>query len=125
MYGWKSESLWSQVKREAVADPLTGTRLKAYPSTVTTWGKWRRCHPTTPVLSPETGFGRACPLASLRNRSSLEDKIGGLGVALSFHASTDLLSARTAGGTAIILLVTYWFVWKSVHPTTNRFSSSR
>ena len=58
MYDRQTESLWSQVRREAVAGPLTGAKLKVLPSTLTTWKKWRRQHPNTAVLSPDTGHQR-------------------------------------------------------------------
>lgn len=58
MYDHQTESLWSQVKRSAVAGPMTGTVLKTLPSTLTTWEKWRRQYPDTHVLSFETGYGR-------------------------------------------------------------------
>ncbi len=58
MYDRQTESLWLQVKREAVTGPLTGTKLQKLPSTVTTWKKWRRRHPETMVLSPDTGYSR-------------------------------------------------------------------
>lgn len=58
MYDRQSESLWSQVRREAVAGPMTGTKLQVLPSTLTTWDKWRRNHPDTGVLSPDTGYQR-------------------------------------------------------------------
>jgi hypothetical protein len=58
MYDRQTESLWLQVKREAVTGPLTGTRLKKLPSTITTWEKWRKRYPDTKVLSPKTGYMR-------------------------------------------------------------------
>ena len=58
MYDRQTESLWLQVKREAVTGPLTGTKLKKLPSTITTWKKWRKRYPDTEVLSPETGYRR-------------------------------------------------------------------
>lgn len=58
MYDRQTESLWLQVKREAVTGPLTGTKLKKLPSTVTSWKKWRKRHPQTAVLSPVTGHSR-------------------------------------------------------------------
>lgn len=58
MYDRQTESLWSQVRREAVTGPLTGARLKVLPSTLTTWAKWSRAHPRTEVLSLETGYNR-------------------------------------------------------------------
>ena len=35
----ETESLWSQIRSEAVTGPLTGTRLAVLPSTLTTWEK--------------------------------------------------------------------------------------
>lgn len=58
MYDHQTESLWLQVKREAVTGPETGTPLTSLPSTVTTWAKWRKRHPTTRVLSLSTGHRR-------------------------------------------------------------------
>ena len=58
MYDKGSESLWSQLKGEAVTGPLTGTELKVLPSTLTSWKKWRELHPETQVLSFDTGYGR-------------------------------------------------------------------
>ncbi len=58
MYDHQSESLWSQVKNQAVTGPMTGTRMQVLPSTITTWDQWRRRHPDTAVLSLETGHVR-------------------------------------------------------------------
>lgn len=58
MYDRQTESLWSQVRRKAVAGPLTGAKLKVLPSTLTTWEKWRKKHPETHVLSLDTGHDR-------------------------------------------------------------------
>lgn len=58
MYDRQSESLWSQVRREAVAGPMTGKKLKVLPSTLTSWKKWRKKHPDTLVLSLDTGYQR-------------------------------------------------------------------
>jgi hypothetical protein len=58
MYDHQTESLWLQVKRRAVTGPMTGTKLKTFPSTITTWKKWKAKHPGTTVLSFDTGYGR-------------------------------------------------------------------
>jgi len=58
MYDRQTESLWSQIRREAVTGPMTGTRLKVLPSTLTTWQKWLQRHPQTEVLSMDTGYSR-------------------------------------------------------------------
>lgn len=58
LYDRQTESLWSQIKQEAVTGKLTGTRLKLLPSTQTTWGAWKKQHPDTLVLSTQTGHFR-------------------------------------------------------------------
>ncbi len=58
MYDHQSESLWSQIKQEAVTGALTGTRLSLLPLIHTTWGAWKREYPKSQVLSTETGYSR-------------------------------------------------------------------
>ena len=58
MYDHQTESLWLQVKRRAVTGPMTGTKLFTFPSTRTTWKKWKKKHPETTVLSFNTGHNR-------------------------------------------------------------------
>ncbi len=58
MYDRQTESLWSQIKMEAVTGPLLGAKLKLIPSLQTTWKHWQQQHPDTVVLSDETGFRR-------------------------------------------------------------------
>lgn len=58
MYDHQTESLWLQVKHQAVTGPMTGTKLATLPSTITTWKKWRKKHPDTTTLSFETGYSR-------------------------------------------------------------------
>ncbi len=57
-YDHQTESLWSQLREEAVTGTFTGTRLTALSSVTTTWKAWRTQHPDTLVLSTETGFKR-------------------------------------------------------------------
>ncbi len=58
LYDHKTESLWSQIRSEAIAGPMTGAKLKLISSTHTTWKQWRKLHPKTLVLSNQTGFRR-------------------------------------------------------------------
>jgi hypothetical protein len=58
MYDHQTETLWSQIMQEAVTGDLTGTRLTLLPMIHTTWGKWKREHPETTVLSTDTGYLR-------------------------------------------------------------------
>ena len=58
LYDHQSESLWSQLKEEAVTGSHTNARLRPIPSVRTTWKTWREQHPQTLVLSTRTGFSR-------------------------------------------------------------------
>lgn len=58
MYDHANDSLWTQLGAQAVAGKDTGKQLSAIPSTRTSWGQWRRAHPETLVLSPDTGAAR-------------------------------------------------------------------
>jgi hypothetical protein len=58
MYDHQTESLWSQIAMQAVAGPLTGTRLSPVFLEHTTWGDWHTAHPATLVLSTQTGHVR-------------------------------------------------------------------
>jgi len=57
-YDKKTESLWSQIRMEAVTGPMTGQKLKLLPAEHTTWEAWRSKHPDTLVLSDKTGHFR-------------------------------------------------------------------
>lgn len=58
MYDKETESLWSQIKMEAVTGSMTGTRLTLLPLAHTTWGAWKTEYPDTKVLSKKTGHFR-------------------------------------------------------------------
>lgn len=58
LYDRETESLWSQLKMEAVAGPRLGERLEWLPVRHTTWAAWREAHPETEVLSLRTGHQR-------------------------------------------------------------------
>lgn len=58
LYDRQTESLWSQLKYEAVTGELKGEILKILNTANTTWKAWKDKHPTTLVLSEDTGFNR-------------------------------------------------------------------
>ncbi len=58
MYDRETESLWSQIQARAVTGPALGQPLRLLRSTLTTWGEWRREHPESTILSPQTGYAR-------------------------------------------------------------------
>jgi len=59
MYDHQTESLWSQISMEAIAGPMTGSKLQHIFLEHTTWSEWRRSHPNTLVLSTKTGHIRS------------------------------------------------------------------
>ena len=52
MYDAATGSYWSQILAAAICGERQGERMTIHPSTVTTWGEWRRDHPDTKVLLP-------------------------------------------------------------------------
>jgi hypothetical protein len=60
MFDEETRSLWSALEGAPVVGSLVGSglRLRFRSVVTTTWGEWRRDHPTTTVLSLETGYER-------------------------------------------------------------------
>jgi len=60
MYDKQTQSLWNTLKGEPVLGPLVdkGIALNHRSVVTTTWGKWKKIHPQTTVLSLETGHRR-------------------------------------------------------------------
>ena len=57
-YDKETESLWSQIKMQAITGSYTGTTLQQIVLEHTTWRAWVEKHPDTRVLSIETGYFR-------------------------------------------------------------------
>lgn len=60
MYDRDTQSLWNTTWGEPVVGPLVGKDIRLQRSflVTTTWGEWKRRHPSTTVLSLETGYQR-------------------------------------------------------------------
>ncbi len=58
LYDHRTESLWSQLRMQAVARKRAGEKLKPIPVEHTSWQEWKSRHPDTLVLSRHTGFPR-------------------------------------------------------------------
>ncbi len=54
----ETESPLPQVSGTFVSGPLSGKSLRTVPVLDTTWGQWKKLHPDTRVMSPETEFKR-------------------------------------------------------------------
>ena len=59
LYDRETESLWSQLLSKAVTGKYKGSSLKMLPVMHTTWADWKRFHPSTLVLSKNTGYRRS------------------------------------------------------------------
>ncbi len=58
LYDRATESLWSQIKSQAISGPRQGEELNRLPVSHMTWSAWRAEHPDTLVLSRDTGHQR-------------------------------------------------------------------
>ena len=60
MYDYATKSIWSTLQGEPVVGPLVGKGIKLRQRylVTTTWGKWKKLHPNTSVLSLDTGHRR-------------------------------------------------------------------
>ncbi|MEN8108617.1 MAG: DUF3179 domain-containing protein [Pseudomonadota bacterium] len=58
LYDRETQSLWSQISRQAISGPMKGTKLQAIPVMHTHWSDWKQRHPETQVLSTDTGHQR-------------------------------------------------------------------
>jgi len=58
LYDRQTESLWSQIRKQAIAGPLKGQRLQQIPLEHTSWSDWQARYPQTRVLSQNTGYRR-------------------------------------------------------------------
>ena len=58
MYDRQTESLWSQLKMEAVSGPQVGRKMRWLASEQMTWAAWKERYPDSEVLSRETGYRR-------------------------------------------------------------------
>lgn len=58
LYDRQTESLWSQIRRQAVSGPMKGAKLVPVVLTHTRWQDWQQRHPDTQVLSTDTGYRR-------------------------------------------------------------------
>ena len=60
MYDQATQSLWNTIEGKPVIGPLikSNIELNSHSVVTTTWGEWKKIHPTTTVLSLETGHRR-------------------------------------------------------------------
>jgi len=58
MFDRQTDTLWSQMMRVGICGPLIETEPSFYPVVQSTWAGWKNLHPTTTVVSFNTGFSR-------------------------------------------------------------------
>jgi hypothetical protein len=100
MYDRETESLWSQISAEAVTGRSLGRRLALLRSRIERFGKWRRSHPETTVLSRETGYRRnyaRSPYAGYADSPRLAFPVP---VDRRYHPKMLTLGLRIGGGEA-------------------------
>lgn len=54
MFDRQNESIWNQMLLGSQCGPDRGRELTRLPMVETTWGMWKRMHPTTDVIKPDT-----------------------------------------------------------------------
>lgn len=57
LYDRETNSLWSQLRMQAISGSRKGEKLNMLAASHTTWRDWLSRHPDTQVLSEDTGFG--------------------------------------------------------------------
>lgn len=147
LYDHHTESLWSQVLRKAVTGPLTDTPLKTIPVVHTTWKEWKKQHPETLVLSPETGYRRdynrdpygiavakalgvvagsstkAYPFRELAKLKEfpLKDQVGNQTILVYFNKEAQSAWATDESGQPVEAFVSYLDSWKTFFPDTETY----
>lgn len=80
-YDRDTESLWSQLKMEAVTGTMTQAKLKPLVLLNTTWKDWKKRYPSSKVLTPDTGYARDYfrdPYESYQKNNQLYFSVSGI-----------------------------------------------
>jgi hypothetical protein len=96
LYDRETESLWSQLRSEAVTGRSLGQRLVLLRSRVVRWSEWRALHPGTTVLSPETGHRRPYGRSPYGDYATSEQLRFPAPVDRRYHPKTPTLGLRLA-----------------------------
>lgn len=97
MFDRGTESLWSQISAEAVTGPLLGQRLRLLRARMNTWGRWRREHPETTVLSRETGHRRSYGRSPYGTYAKSREVMFPVRVDRRYHPKMPTLGLRVPG----------------------------
>ena len=101
MYDVNSYSVFDTFLGDAVTGPLAERKIVLPQAGVvtTTWGEWKRAHPTTTVLAMELSLGRDFDFRNGRDADGPIFPIGDLDQRMSVH--DDVVGVITASGKAI------------------------
>ncbi len=97
MYDRESESLWSQISAEAVTGALLGERLRLLRSRTEEWGRWKRAHPQTTVLSRATGHARDYDRSPYGGYAQSRDVLFRVPLDRRYHPKMPTLGLRVPG----------------------------
>jgi hypothetical protein len=100
MYDRESESLWSQISAQAISGPLLGQRLELLRSRMARFGEWKRSHPASTVLSPETGHPRDYARSPYEGYATSEGLAFPVAFERRYHAKMPTLGLRRQDGSA-------------------------
>jgi len=98
MFDRESESLWSQIRADAVTGPLEGRRLALLRSRIEPWSAWRARHPQTTVLSRDTGHRRRYGVAPYGDYATSEKLMFPVEYSRRYHPKMPTLGLRRADG---------------------------
>ena len=153
LFDRETDSLWSQLLSEAVTGPLAGTRIELLPAANTTWEEWRDEHPSTLVLSFDTGYSRTYaadpyegypisrrpalfistrgatkiyPFSELEGAPSpLVDEVAGRSVTILFDRRSRTATVGAADARQLKYFVSFLDDLKAFYPESEIFQASR
>ncbi|MBI4591836.1 DUF3179 domain-containing protein [Candidatus Uhrbacteria bacterium] len=143
LYDRTTESLWSQLRGEAIDGTLAGIKLTRYPSQVMTWAAFKEEYPYGQVLSRETGVDRDYtqdpygeysqtaaiwfPLDHADVRLSPKSFVLGVEreektIAFPVDSFEEFDTILTLVEENDVLVPSYWFAWAAMYPDSQIYS---
>lgn len=144
LYDGTTESLWSQLRGEAIDGTLVGTALTRYRSRVMTWLDYKSAYSSGQVLSRATGFDRDYtqnpyggynesqaiwfPLDNKDTRLAPKSLVygavqGDIPMAFPVGSVEEFDTIQAIAGEDKVLIPAYWFAWSAMYPQTQIYSS--
>jgi hypothetical protein len=100
LYDRETESLWSQISSTAVTGPSRGQRLSQVRTRIMPWGRWRKQHPDTTVLTRDTGHRRDYERSPYGDYPESERVLFPVSLDRRYHPKTPTLGLRIPDGAA-------------------------